>query len=655
MRSLLLVFAFGCSSQKGPNAQGVAGHATTAGGDSASGGASSDGGGRSGAAEGGIVGALAGDSAGGTLGGGALGGAAGVASAGAGAAGSSDIGVAEHKMVVTRTVAPSRFVSVGSGHYFIEFPAAAFGTIDITLTATSSAAVTLKFGEKKAGDAVDANPGGDVTYRLETLTVTPGTKTYRITQHPKLGFFARPDQLFATIPFRYVEVSECPSTLTAANVNQIAVNYPFDDNASAFTSNNGTLNAVWDLCKYSTKACTWLGVYVDGNRERCPYEADAYIQMLSHYCQDTQAYGIGRASLSDLIAHPSWPAEWAFNFIYAAWADYMWTGDPTFLSANYAALKTKTLDKYARADGLINPTGTGVAQDAPVVDWPYQYRDGYDIGTYPSSVNAQRYQALVLMAKIASVLGKTSDAADYSASAKVVYDSFQTAYFNSSKKTYADSLASTHYSLHASAYPLASGLVPADKIASVASYVKSRGMAFGVYGAQYVIEGLYKADEEDYALSLLTSASANGWYNMIANGSTITTEAFDTQFGDWSHAWGAAPANLIPRALMGIEPIEAGFSKIQIKPQIGTLTSASVKMPTRKGPISVSVTKGSTYKISVTIPALATAKIYVKDYGSLGTTVSVDGASASGTVEGNYVVFDNVSSGSHTFEKAMAP
>jgi hypothetical protein len=179
-------------------------------------------------------------------------------------------------------------------------------------------------------------------------------------------------------------------------------------------------------------------------------------------------------------------------------------------------------------------------------------------------------------------------------------------------------------------------------------------MVFGVYGAQYVVEGLYKADEEDYALSLLASTGASSWFNMISNGSTITTEAFDPTYGDWSHAWGSAPANLIPRCLMGIEPIEAGFSKIQIKPQIGTLSDASVTIPTIRGPVSVSATKGATYKIAVTVPSGATAKVYVKNYGSTGTTVTVDGASTSGTLEGNYVVFDNVSSGSHVFEKAMA-
>lgn len=642
--SLLAAAVSSCSSQKGADTRSLA-----------AGGNQSGGGGGQSAAGGSVPH--------GGRGGGAGKGAAGdTASAGADAGGMPpDGGMTDTpdagntlQMVVERKVAPSRFVSLGAGHYFIEFPAAAFGTLDLTLSTASSAVVTVKLGEKKNGDAVETNPGGDVTYKLETVTTTPGTQTYRITQHPTLGFFARPDKLFPTIPFRYVEVSDYPGALSAADIHQIAVNYPFDDEASAFAASSDTLNAVWNLCKYSTKACTFLGVYVDGNRERCPYEADAYIQMLSHYCQDTQAYGIGRASLIDLVAHPSWPAEWAFNFIYAAWTDYLWTGDATFLSANYPALQAKTLDKYARADGLINPTGSGIAQDTPVVDWPYQYRDGYDVGAYPSSVNAQRYKALLLMAKIAAILGKTSDAAEYSNEAKTVYDAFQATYFDATRGAYADSVGSNHYALHASAYPLASDLVPADKVASVARYVESRGASFGVYGAQFVIEGLYKADEEDYALSLLTSQGDNSWQNMIASGSTITTEAFDTSYGDWSHAWGSAPANLIPRGLMGIEPLEAGFSKIQIKPQIGTLSQASVKVPTLRGAISVSVTKGATYEISVTIPHGATAKVYVKDYGALGPSVTVDGAVTTGISEGKYVVFDNVPAGSHTFEKALA-
>ena len=566
------------------------------------------------------------------------------------------------KDVITHTIAPNRFVDLGSGHYFIEFPKAAIGTIDITITATSSQSVTLKFGEKKIGNVVNTNPGYDIVYSSEPLSVSPGTKTYRITQHPETWPDPQPDQLFPTISFRYVEVSNCPGTLTASDINQISVTYPFDDNASSFTSNNSTLNAVWELCKYTMKDCSWLGIYVDGTRERAPYEADAYIQQLGHYCQDTQAYAIARNTMSFFMTDPTWPAEWKFCSIFMAWAEYMWTGDDSFLSSNYSTLKTKTLESYARSDGLINPPGPGGGTDSnsDIVDWPPPNRDSYDFKDYATAPNALYYHALVLMAKIATVLGQTSDATSYMNKASQVYSSFQSVFYSGSNGHYKDGDGSNHYSLHASAYPLAVDLVPSDNLSSVVNYIKSRGMVTGVYGAQWLLEGLYKADEEDYALSLLTSTGNRSWYNMISWGSTVTTETWHPDYTaynqcTWNHAWGAAPANLIPRCLMGIDPITAGFGKIQIKPQIGTLTSASVTIPTVKGSVSVSVTKGTTYKITATIPSGATAKVYVKDYDSLGTSVTVDGVIQNGTAEGRYVVFDNVSSGTHTFEKPMGP
>jgi len=267
LRSLLLAAVCGCSNRGGSGAatNGAAGNASAVGGNDAGGGHSAGGSTASAGTPGsqrGAAGASGGDSDGGAGGADGAAGAGGSAQGGGGAA--PDGGVVLQS-VVTRTVAPNRFVNLGPGHSFIEFPAAAFGTVDITITAASPASVTLRFGEKKSGDAVNTTPGGDLTYKLETLAVTAGTHTYRITQHPTLGLLARPDKLFATIPFRYVEVSNCPGTLVAANINQIAVNYPFDDNASAFTSSSSALNAVWSLCKYSTKACSWLGVYVDGN------------------------------------------------------------------------------------------------------------------------------------------------------------------------------------------------------------------------------------------------------------------------------------------------------------------------------------------------------------------------------------------------------
>jgi len=38
---------------------------------------------------------------------------------------------------------------------------------------------------------------------------------------------------------------------------------------------------------------------------------------------------------------------------------------------------------------------------------------------------------------------------------------------------------------------------------------------------------------------------------------------------DWNHAWGAAPANIIPRQLWGIQPKVPGFKVVHIRPKWG--------------------------------------------------------------------------------------
>lgn len=90
------------------------------------------------------------------------------------------------------------------------------------------------------------------------------------------------------LPFRYIETEPEASALDAERFTMHALHYPFDDQEAYFRSSNEWLNRVWELCKHSIKATTFAGVYVDGDRERIPYEADAYINQLGHYYTDRE-------------------------------------------------------------------------------------------------------------------------------------------------------------------------------------------------------------------------------------------------------------------------------------------------------------------------------------------------------------------------------
>jgi hypothetical protein len=143
------------------------------------------------------------------------------------------------------------------------------------------------------------------------------------------------------------------------------------------------------------------------------------------------------------------------------------------------------------------------------------------------------------------------------------------------------------------------------------------------------------------------------YYNV---GSTMTLEAWDITYKsnlDWNHTWGAAPANIIPRYLMGVRPLLPGYQKMAIQPQIGTLQWAQITMPTIRGPVSVSVldNRSMSFSMSVQIPANTSAMVGVPTLSSSSTTVTIDGQSVTGAITGNTLWVDNIQPGQHLFER----
>jgi hypothetical protein len=450
--------------------------------------------------------------------------------------------------------------------------------------------VEVHLAEKAVGESVDRMPGGSIRYIKTSIPLKKGTHLYRVRipkdkRNTSDESIRLPQSIGVIMPFRYCEITNCPGKLKKSMIRQIAVHYPFNNNASHFTSSDHILNDVWELCKYSIKATSFCGIYIDGDRERKPYEGDSSINQITHYSVDRE-FTLARNSHEYLLRHSTWPTEWKMHSVFMAWADYLYTGNIESLSESYDILKTKkTLESQAREDGLLNTQGM-----RDITDWPPGERDGFKFSPINTVVNAFYYKTSVLMADIACALGKQKDTDRFQGNAEKVKKAFNEKLFDKKRGVYMDGEGQDHSSLHANMFPLAFGLVPEERRKSVVRHIKSRGMACSVYGAQYLLEALYEAGEEDYALSLMTSMDVRSWYNMIKKGATITLEAWDVKFKsnlDWNHAWGAAPGNIIPRFLMGVRPLAPGFEKILIEPRPGWLKSATATIPTIRGPVHV--------------------------------------------------------------------
>lgn len=504
-------------------------------------------------------------------------------------------------------VAPQNVIQTGSRHYFFDFGKDAFGTLYLKFRPAFPDTLIIHLGEKITPDnRIDRQPGGTIRYRKIVLPVNPRQKEYTLKlpadkRNTGPAAIALPDSFDVIMPFRYCEIENMRVPLTGWTVSQKTYHYRFNDQASEFICSDTVLNQVWELCKHTIKATSFCGLYIDGDRERIPYEADALINQLSHYAVDNE-YSMARNSNAYFMTHPTWPTEWILHTVPLFYYDFLYTGDTAPLAGKYEALKDKTLMELGREDGLITTqseklTGKlmgkiGFSDTSQrirdIVDWPAGERDGYEMAAVNTVVNAFYYRNLILMSEIAGHLGKQSDSIFYAHQSALVRETFNRQLFDDRKGIYLDGEGSGHSSLHANMIPLAFNLVPDEHRPTVISFIKSREMACSVYGAQYLLEGLYEAGEAPYALYLLTSTGDRSWWNMIRSGATMAMEAWDMKYkpnSDWNHAWGAVPANIITRYLWGITPAEPGFTTARIKPQMGNLTFSKIKVPTILGTI----------------------------------------------------------------------
>ena len=551
----------------------------------------------------------------------------------------------EPKPLVETRVNPVavRAIAGDTSRWFADFDKAAFGTVEFVATSPEDdRVVTVHLGEvvAKSGDRINRKPGGSRRYRAIKVTLEAGTHRYRVAVTPdKRNTGGRavlmPPEIGEVMPFRYAEFEGLPEPPRREDLVQVRVHYPFDDRAAHFACSDPVLNNVWELCKYSMKATSFTGIYIDGDRERIPYEGDAYINQLGHYCVDTE-YAVGRETLKYFLKHPTWPVEWHQHVPMMCWEEYLYTGDLSFVEKHYEQIAAKLLQPLAREDGLLEVNkqratpaffdSIGV-QNArmrrffrTLVDWPQTERDGHQIKPVDAVVNAFYHRNLKLMSRMARDAGRESDAERFERDAQRVFDRYQEVFWMPERGIYRDGEGTDHASLHANYFPLVSGLVPPDRLESVLAYIRKKGMATSVYGAQHLVDGLFLNGAAEYGLELLASTDERSWAHMIYGvGSTISLEAWDNKFKpnqDWNHAWGAAPANLIPRRLMGITPAEPGFTKARIQPQTGRLDHAEIRHPTRLGPIELEVRReGDRKRYRLSLPPGMAAEVWLEGDG----------------------------------------
>jgi len=556
---------------------------------------------------------------------------------------------------------PVSIVRDPSGVFIVDFGCVAFGNVRLIPPARATGSVVVHFGEDSVDGRINRNPPGTVRYNTATVHLDgdspliaappPDERNTQVDSRYHPPAILTPPEWGVVLPFRWIEVEGWPGELRAEQITrQAAFAATWDDDAAAFESSDDMLNRIWELCRYSIKATTFAGVYIDGDRERIPYEADAYLNQLSHYYSDNDIQ-MARDTMDHLMVHATWPTEWAPHMIFMAYADWMHTGDVDWLRSRYEALKSRMLLDRVGSDGFVNSNEEQINR-IDIVDWPAGERDGYLHTRVNTVVNAFYLRAMTMMSEMAGALGIADDADEYTRRVQATLVRFQDRLFDARSELFRDGLGTDHVSLHANLFPLAFGLAPDQARASIAGWLGNRGMRCSVYAAQYLMEALFQNEADEQAVVLMTAANDRSWRHMIESGATITWEAWDHKYKpnqDWNHAWGAAPANLLPRFLLGAEALRPGWEVARIRPCIAGLSYAKGKIPTPRGPVCVAWTMDSSFRLTIQLPAGMAARVelpvveYAQAVFSQGEQLEVRRL-------GNRLILPNLVSGTHTFE-----
>lgn len=522
------------------------------------------------------------------------------------------------------------------GGFFLDLKQEIVGGLRAEFKTDAACSVEVRFGEELEN--------GRVKYQMRTGNV------YKEIWQLRPGRQALEN--FGMKNFRYAEI--LGENFKVNGVEGLALHLPFDGNASYFHSADPDLDRIYEFCK-TTVELTSQNLYVDSqSRERGVYEGDALINMLSAYAVGGSP-ALARRTTEFLHFHRQWPAEYKLTSVLLAWLDYLFTGDKNSVENYYSLLKAQKLfdNCLDPALGLYrrpNPDSTNV--DAILVDWPGAERDGYRIAEaeYNTAFNAFVYAACDCLSKIAAALGREDDRADYAQKAQALKKAMVVRLYDPEKGAFRDGLTAagepiSHYAQHASAYPLALGAVedPGAR-RKIAAFLAENGMKSSVYGAFFVLWGLYNAGDGETARRFLISRSLRSWLHQLDDlGATLCCEAWDPSLKPnmtFSHPWGSAPAAALIFGMFGIEPLEPGFSRFKIRFCPGALPWAETLMPTVKGPVAASFSTqkdGCRFFAEAVVPANSEAEIFLPVPACAGDEILLDGTSVTARREGDYL------------------
>jgi hypothetical protein len=332
------------------------------------------------------------------------------------------------------------------------------------------------------------------------------------------------------------------------------------------------------------------------------------------------------------------------------------TGDRGWLKARWNAIVAAL--RYSTAK--IDPTG--LMSVTAFDDWARGGQGGENL-----EANALLYRVLRLHSALASQLGDSWDAGQWTAAANGIAGAVNQYLWDGAVGLYRDNPNSSLYPQDGNSLAVWFGLTDtAPKSDEVVQHLISRWQRYGAgtpeWGANVAtfpgsmeVQAQFAGNDDVDALDLIrrewgymlgnpTSTNSTFWEGFLANG------AFGYGGGgsymSHAHGWSTGPTSALTQYVLGLTPDSAAPGTVHIRPHPGDLAHVEGRVDD----VSVSWShdlNARTFSLSFALPLGYTGDVYVPTFGG-STSVLLDGRPVSGPNSGGYVHLPAVGSGSHT-------
>nr|WP_236676270.1 family 78 glycoside hydrolase catalytic domain [Chryseolinea lacunae] len=570
---------------------------------------------------------------------------------------------------VTTVLKPIKILQVKPGLYIADMGQNFAGVARIKVKGKAGTKISLRYGEALMPDGtlnylttvagqlkeiwrMNGGPGAPPTaWQQDSYTLKgSGIETW----NPRFTFHG----------FRYVEISGWPGKPTVNDIEGLRMNTDLTP-VGEFACSNDMFNAIHKAVQWTFLSNVFSVQSDCPGREKMGYGADMvvtanaylynydmsqfYSKAVRDFADEQQPDG-GITEIAPYtgihdkgLGGESGPLGWQLAFPYLQKQLYEFYGDTRIIAAQYSRVQKQLAFLQDNAiDGLFH--------------WDISDHVALDPKPEALSASAFYYHHAVLAAEFATILKKQADAEKYATLAKQIKTRIAEKYLVPNTGRFDNGTQSAQ--LFALWYDLSPEKEKTFQ-ALMGEFARHKDhVSSGIFGVMMMFDVLRESGQNEVAYRIANQKDYPGWGFMLKEGATTLWESWEypDNAPSQNHPMFGSIDEWFYRALLGINPLEPGFKKIQIKPQpAGDLTWAKGSFTSIHGKIVSDWKKvGDRFQLTVSIPANTAAEVWVPNKPGVQVReggAPIDPQSGIKTLrnEGGYSVL-SVPSGEYHFE-----